>query len=207
MDTKSKNNFHHYFLPNEHNKSDYFTFDYSYKGKLYKFTSCDDVFSKNGIDDGSRVLVDTILKNADSYAGKILDICCGYGAISVLLDGRINATFDLCDISPLAIDLCKINVKNNCKKCENIFVSDMWQNVDKTYDVIVSNPPIKTGKKVLMEFLDGLNNHLKDGGKVVIVIKKNLGADSTKKYLTNIFNNCEVLERNKGYYILQSIKR
>ena len=58
-----------------------------------------------------------------------------------------------------------------------------------------------------MEFLDGLNNHLKDGGKVVIVIKKNLGADSTKKYLTNIFNNCEVLERNKGYYILQSIKR
>ena len=207
MDTKSKNNFHHYFLPNEHKADDYFTFNYNYLGRTYKFTSCDDVFSKNEIDEGSKILVDTIIKNSSDYTGEVLDICCGYGAISVLLDAHINATFDMCDISPLAIDLCKINVKNNCKNCKEIFISDMWQNVDKTYDVIVSNPPIKTGKKVLMEFLSGLNNHLKDGGKVVIVIKKNLGADSTKKYLIDIFNNCEVLERHKGYYILQSIKR
>ena len=69
-----------------------------------------------------------------------------------------------------------------------------------------SNPPIKVGKKVLLAFLDGLYEHLEDGGSVVIVIKKNLGADSTRKYLSDIFGNCEVLEREKGYYILRSTK-
>lgn len=205
MDTKSKSNFRHYFVPSEHSPDDYFTFDFSFNSHNFRFTSCDDVFSKSEIDEGSLILIKTVL-NKLNLQGKILDIACGYGAIGVILGKELDTPIDMCDINNLAIDLCRINAKNNNICLGQIFVSDMWQNVENKYNHIVSNPPIKVGKKVLLNFLDGLYNHLEDGGDVTIVIKKNLGADSTKKYLKDIFGNCEVLERNKGYYILHSTK-
>lgn len=206
MAMKSQNSKHHYFIAENHDSSDYFEFACYYGSKQFKFTSCDDVFSKNEIDLGSKILVDTILKDATNYSGKILDMCCGYGAIGVLLSEYLEATFDMCDINTLALDLCKINTKNNGSRVDKIFSSDIWENVDCKYNHIVSNPPIKVGKKVLIDFINNAPKYLEQNGTLTIVIKKNLGADSTKKYLTEIFGNCEVLEREKGYYILQSKK-
>ena len=205
MDTKSKNNFKHYFVESNHTDDDFFQFNFELFGHTFQFTSCDDVFSKNGIDEGSLVLIKTLLKFKENFSGEILDIACGYGAIGIIL-GRFleNVQIDMCDINNLAIKLCKINSDKNSKNYRKIFASDMWENVTESYDHIVSNPPIKTGKKVLLDFLNGLKEHLKSNGDVTIVIKKNLGADSTKKYLNEIFGNCEVLERERGYYILQS---
>jgi len=106
----------------------------------------------------------------------------------------------------LIYKLANINIKNNNAKVDKLFESDMWENVTGKYNHIVSNPPIKAGKSVLLKFLDGINEHLEDNGSVTIVIKKNLGAESTKKHLESIFGNCEVLKRDKGYYILRSKK-
>lgn len=205
MDLKSKNNFKHYFLASEHNSSDYFHFYFELYNQRFDFTSCDDVFSKEKIDDGSLILIKTLLK-LDNLNGKILDIACGYGAIGVILSRFLDLPIDMCDINSTALDLCRINAKNNLKNIGEIFESDMWQNVQGKYNHIVSNPPIKVGKSVLIDFINGLSEHLEIGGDVTIVIKKNLGADSTKKYLKDVFGNCEVLERDKGYYILQSVK-
>lgn len=204
MDMKSKNNFSHYFLAKEHSPKDYFSFNFVFDDNSFKFTSCDDVFSKNQIDEGSLVLIKTLLK--EKYLdGDILDMSCGYGAIGVILGKALDLPIDMCDVNSLAIKLCKINAESNCEKIGNIFESDLWQNVNKTYNHIVSNPPIKVGKKVLLDFLDGSKNHLNKGGTITIVIKKNLGADSTKKHMTELFGNCEVLQRDRGYYILRSI--
>ena len=82
----------------------------------------------------------------------------------------------------------------------------MFENVKGVFDFIVSNPPIKAGKKVLLDFAENSIKYLKDKGVLVLVIKKNLGADSLKTYLTNLYGNCEILERDKGYYILKCEK-
>lgn len=206
MDMKLQNNLHHYFISSDHDEKDFFTFNHEQLGEKFIFTSCDDVFSKNQIDYGSQVLINAIVKDSEFYSGHILDMCCGYGTIGIILCRFLDAEFDMCDVNSLAVKLAEINAKNNKCDIAKIFVSDLWQNVDKKYSHIVSNPPIKVGKKVLMEFLGGLDDHLDNGGSVTIVIKKNLGADSTKKYLTEIFGNCEVLDRDKGYYILRSKK-
>ena len=203
---KSQDNLRHYFISKDHDEKDFFQFNHEILGEKFVFTSCNDVFSKNQIDQGSLVLINTIIKDKDYYKGKILDICCGYGAIAVILNRFLNTQFDMCDINSFAVKLAQINTRNNNAKVDKIFVSDIWENVTDTYSHIISNPPIKVGKSVLLRFLDGLKDHLEDKGSVTIVIKKNLGADSTKKYLTEIFGNCEVLEREKGYYILRSKK-
>ena len=197
--------FQHYFVNKEHKEGDFFTFSAEYNGKRYTIHSCNDVFSKNSLDYGSLVLVKTVI-NEGILDGDTLDMCCGYGTIGMLLADNVSVNIDMCDINTTAVSLAKKNAQVNRVQVGEIFESDMFKFVTKTYKHIVSNPPIKTGKKLLLEFADGAYSHLSDGGTLTVVIKKNLGADSFKKYLAELFGNCEVLERDKGYYILHSKK-
>ncbi|MBQ9792560.1 MAG: methyltransferase, partial [Clostridia bacterium] len=71
---------------------------------------------------------------------------------------------------------------------------------------IVTNPPIKTGKKLLFELMNGAHEHLKEQGQLILVIRKDHGMESLKKHIASIFGNCEIIDRNKGFYILQAIK-
>ena len=198
----------HYFINKSHDKSEYLTFNAKFLDKTYKITSCNDVFSKNELDYGSLVLCKTFLKTFPNASGEILDICSGYGTIALLLASNLkNCRFHLADINKTGVELSKINAKNNnIDSFAEIIESNMFENVKGEFDFIVSNPPIKAGKKVLLDFAENSIKYLKDKGVLVLVIKKNLGADSLKTYLTNLYGNCEILERDKGYYILKCEK-
>lgn len=197
--------FHHYFVNKEHKEADFFTFSTVYNEKRYLIHSCSDVFSKNALDFGSLVLVNSVLKEG-FLDGEVLDMCCGYGTIGLLLSDNSNANIDMCDINTTAVALAQKNAKENGVNVGEIFESNMFDGVKKNYNHIVSNPPIKTGKKLLLEFADGAYSHLTSGGTLTVVIKKNLGADSFKKYLIGLFGNCDILKRDKGYYILHAKK-
>ena len=96
---------------------------------------------------------------------------------------------------------------NNCNiNISNVTVGDMFNGIDKEYDHVVSNPPIKAGKKYLLAFVDGAYSHLKKGGTLSLVIKKNLGEESLRKYIISLFGNCDIWKRDKGYYILHTVK-
>lgn len=202
-----KENNHHYFLPSKHDKSEYFTFDYEFKNKKYIFNSCPDVFSKDEVDYGSQVLIQSILAHQSLFGGDIIDMCCGYGTIAIILSSFIGARYYLSDINSTATDLAKDNVRLNNIQIEEIFTTDMFDGIDKKFNHIVSNPPIKVGKQVLLKFIDESYTHLLDGGTITLVIKKNLGAPSLKEYMEKIFGNCEIWKRDKGYYILHSVLR
>ena len=49
-------------------------------------------------------------------------------------------------------------------------------------------------------------NNLLPNGEVWVVIQKKQGAPSSKEHLEELFGNCEIITRDKGYYILKSIK-
>lgn len=198
----------HYFIAEAHTDSDYFTFEENFEGKNFIFNSCNDVFSKNCVDYGTKVLIKSIIKNSSNYFGDVLDVGCGYGALSIILEKYLkNCKFTLIDVNSVAVDLAKKNkLANNSSNIKNIFESDLYSNVSGTYSHIVSNPPIKTGKSVLINLITQGFNLLNIGGSMTIVIKKNYGADSAKNLMKNTFGNAEVLERDKGYYILYSKK-
>lgn len=198
----------HYFIAESHTKDDYFTFTENVQGITFCFDSCNDVFSKNCVDYGTKVLIGTIVKNATLYSGTVLDVGCGYGALSIVLEKCLkNCTFTLCDINSTAIELAKKNkVNNNSSNIVEIFESDLYANVNGTFDHIISNPPIKTGKSVLINLIEQGYNKLNVNGSMTLVIKKNYGADSAKKLMESLFKNCQILNRDKGYYILYSKK-
>lgn len=196
----------HYFIDKEHKESDFFEFKDNVIGYDLCFRSCDSIFSKNKIDDGTKTLLNTISEKCQ-LSGKGLDIGCGLGVIAIALIKKFNVTFDMIDVNNTAVKLSNQNlIKNNVQHSAKAFVSDGFENVIENYNFIVTNPPIKTGKKLLFNLMDGAKEHLNNNGQLLLVIRKDHGMESLKKYLLEIFGNCEILERNKGYYILKCIK-
>jgi len=194
----------HYFIDKEHSDADFFEFNDSVLGLDLCFRSCDSIFSKNKIDDGTRALLEAVNKKCE-LSGFGLDLGCGLGVIAIALIKKFNLKFDMVDINNTAVKLSKENLmKNNVQKNANVFYSNGFSEVKEIYDFIVTNPPIKTGKKLLFELMQGAYEHLKENGQLILVIRKDHGMESLKKHITSIFGNCEIIERNKGFYILRA---
>ena len=196
----------HYFIDKQHSETDYFDFSDSVLGLDLCFRSCDSIFSKNKIDDGSRALLNAVEKHC-SLKGKGLDLGCGLGVLAIALIKKYNLFFDMVDINNTAVKLSKENlIKNNVQHNAKVYYSNGFSEVKDNYDFIITNPPIKTGKKLLFELMEGAYNHLNINGQLILVIRKDHGMESLKKHITSIFNNCEIVDRNKGFYILKTIK-
>lgn len=163
------------------------------------------VFSKNNIDEGTyaflKVLIPLQLK------GRILDVGCGYGALGLTLAAfNKEAEFVLIDVNERAVALTKENISNSNLKNVTCLQSDIYQNVNGCFDSIVINPPIRAGKKVIYQMFKGAYDYLLDGGSLFIVIRKSHGAFSARDYIEEVFGNCTLLKRDKGYYIYQASK-
>ena len=87
-----------------------------------------------------------------------------------------------------------------------IFQSNIYDQVTGVFDHIISNPPIRAGKQVVHQVIAGSLEHLTLGGDLTIVIQKKQGAPSAKAKMEEVFGNCEVVKKDKGYYILRSEK-
>ena len=105
------------------------------------------------------------------------------------------------DVNKRALHLTKKNIIEN--KCDNVevFESDAYQNIDKKYDLIVTNPPIHAGKKKVYEILIDAKKYLNDNGKFYFVIHKDQGAKSVVKDLSDIYK-IEVVKKDKGFFII-----
>jgi 16S rRNA (guanine1207-N2)-methyltransferase len=160
------------------------------------------VFSKKMVDYGSQVLLNAL----DLERGKnLLDVGCGYGPLGISLAKVQGVQSTMIDINSRAIDLAKKNAERN-GVVAHIFQSNIYENVSEKFDYIISNPPIRAGKKVVHEIIEGAFDHLNQGGSLTIVIQKKQGAPSAKVKMENVFGNAEIIRKDKGYYILRSEK-
>ena len=112
----------------------------------------------------------------------------------------------LVDVNSRALDLAKKNADKNNIEVNGIFLSNIYDNVEGKFDAIISNPPIRAGKEVVHTILSDAYEHLNDDGHLTIVIQKKQGAPSAQKKMNAVFGNCEVVAKDKGYYILRSYK-
>ena len=188
----------HYFTNNQNLKSEIRTLGYECQGQTINFFSDNGVFSKNHLDYGSRLLIETFLKNESDYE-TVLDVGCGYGLIGITISKITGKNVTMCDINKRAIHLCERNIVAN-KVSAIVFESNIYENINDKYDIIITNPPIKAGKNVVLEFLMGAKNHLNSEGRLWFVMRKDQGAKSIKKMLSEHFE-INILEKDKGFYI------
>ena len=174
-----------------------------FNDKNYNLYSDNGVFSKDKFDYGTRLLLDSI--DISKLSGNVLDLGCGIGVVGIIL-GTINKNIniDMIDINERAISLVRDNLTLNKVKA-NVFSSDVYSNVNKKYDYIITNPPIRAGKEVVRKFLLGGYDYLNVNGILYFVMRKDHGVKSMIKELENKYN-VTIVNKDKGFYIVSLTK-
>lgn len=195
----------HYFSHNPHIKSELRTIQVRFNDLDLTFCSDNGVFSKDKIDFGSRTLIDELINNCDYNFKTVLDVGCGYGFMGISIAKKYNCKVDMIDVNERAIHLAKKNI--NINKVEgNAFISNIYENVNGKYDLIITNPPIRAGKDVVLKILKEASMYLNPDGELWFVIRKDQGAKSVKKELENNYD-CLIVAKNKGFYVIKAKKR
>lgn len=190
----------HYFT-NDNLESNLKKIIVNVRDKKFVFNTDNGVFSKRGLDFGSRTLIDTLLSL--DISGKCLDVGCGYGVIGIILSSFFNLDVDMIDVNKRAVHLAVMNLKENDVSAR-AFYSNVYENVDKKYDIIVTNPPIRAGKDIVYKILFGARDYLVLGGALYFVINKDQGAKSVIKDLSAVAS-VTVLKKNKGFFVIKCI--
>jgi len=174
--------------------------------KEFCFNTDNGVFSKSKLDFGTRCLLENL--PLEEIKGEILEVGCGYGVIPIILTRIVDKieSFDAVDVNKRALHLAEMNKKENFAPKVNFFLSNCYKNINKKYDVIISNPPIRAGKNIVYEIVMNARNYLKEDGKLFIVINKDQGAKSLYKDLEKVYK-CELINKKKGFWIIKCILR
>lgn len=177
------------------------------RGQTLTFVSDAGVFSKKGVDYGSRLLIETM---EVAPSARVLDVGCGYGPIGLsaaLLADKGTAT--LVDINERAVELSRANAKRNHISNIRVLQSDALEQVrEERFDCVLTNPPIRAGKEVVHRIFEQAFHVLSVEGELWIVIQKKQGAPSAYSKLESLFGEGQVEEvtKDKGYRIIRARK-
>ena len=190
----------HYFINDTNVKDETIWIDFELAQHKYHLISNQGVFSKDKLDTGTRILLETVLKH-ENHFDSMLDLGCGIGVVGTVLSDHYTGQITMIDINERAISLAKQNMKD---KEARILCHD---GIDQgEYDGIFLNPPIRAGKAVIYSLFDQSIEHLSQGGRLWIVIRKQHGANSAKKYLESKGCLVEKVTQDKGFWILKVTK-
>lgn len=192
------------YFENVNLKSNIIKHEINIYDKIFRFYTDNGVFSKKGLDFGTRSLLEAI--PVYEFKGKILDVGCGYGAIGIILSSLVNIEYEGIDINKRAIHLANMNAREN--NCSNLkfYESDCYSNVNDKYDYIITNPPIRAGKHIVYQILIGAKEYLKKEGELYFVMRKEHGLKSCLKDIESYYKT-SVIKKNKGFYIIKCILR
>jgi len=110
----------------------------------------------------TELLVDKTIKLINKQFNRkvnILDIGTGSGCIAITLNKEVNSNIDAVDISDEALIVAKENNKINNTNV-NFYKSDVFSNVNKKYDVIISNPPYISYDEEIMDIVYDNEPHM-----------------------------------------------
>ena len=197
-----------YFENNPNLEHHEYSFSFYYLNELFNFKSDNGVFSKKQIDFGTNLLLKNINLKQMPNVKKALDVGCGIGIIGLsIAKSNPNSFVDLVDINKKAILLSQQNALINHITNVRILESNLYANIqDHDYDLIVSNPPIRAGKKIVHEIVTQGYQHLKEDGLMMGVIQEKQGAKSLIKIMEPLFLKVEIIDNNKGYLIIKASK-
>ena len=151
-----------------------------FAGKVLAFDTDAGVFSKQHVDPGSELLCKSL---PDDLSGDVLDMGCGWGAMTVMTLARFpKANMTMADVNERALGLAVSNVEKNRMTAKAV-LSDGFEKIEGEFDAVITNPPIRAGKAVIYKMFEDAKAHLREGGSLYLVIRKQQGAPSALKFL------------------------
>ncbi|WP_018663971.1 class I SAM-dependent methyltransferase [Heyndrickxia acidiproducens] len=196
----------HYYSQKPDSESRPLFWDFSLRGHLLHFQTDQGVFSKKEVDYGSRVLAECV--QMPDLKGPVLDMGCGYGPIGLALAKSFpDRTIHMVDLNKRAIELARKNAEKNHIGNTEIYESNIFENVrTDDFALIVTNPPIRAGKKVVHRIFEESCRHLAGNGELWVVIQKKQGAPSARKKMEELFKEVDLIGKDKGYYVFRGKK-
>lgn len=180
-------------------KSEIRKFDVDILNYKLTFYSDNGVFCKEHLDYGTKLLLTNI--PWDLVTGNILDVGCGYGPIGIFASSITGNNVTMCDVNKRALHLARMNAKENNVSI-NIIESNCYSNIIGKFQAIITNPPIRAGKKIVYEIVFKAKEYLTDNGLLFLVIHKDQGAKSLIKDLEKEYD-VSILEKNKGFFVIK----
>lgn len=196
---------HYYSEKQDDIESNPSEFIFNFKDHSFKFHTDNGVFSKEYIDYGTFAMLKAFTPNNINLP--ILDMGAGYGPIGIVISKLYNKKTHMCEINERAYNLILKNIEEN-KANSVAYHSNLFDNLPSglIFSSVITNPPIRAGKDVVFKIYEGAYERLTTNGELWVVIQKKQGAPSSKEKLISLFGNCEIVNRDRGYYILKSVK-
>ncbi|MCL2704440.1 MAG: methyltransferase [Defluviitaleaceae bacterium] len=197
----------HYFT-NDNSEKRIYERAYAIDGNEFRFVTSDGVFSKGGIDEGTDWLIKAVLPFIADDAG-LADLGCGYGAAGIVIAAlKPLSRCYMFDINEKAVELANLNAhKNGVSGRAAAIVCDGLAGLAglaAPVGVVVTNPPFRAGKQVVTRFFTESHNALSAGGTFFAVLRKQQGAESYIKTLKEIYGNCDIILKKKGYVVVRA---
>ena len=190
----------HYYTSTPTSAHEVRSFRAVFAGRVLAFDTDAGVFSKQHVDPGSELLCGAL---PDDLSGDVLDMGCGWGAMTVLTLARFpKLNITMADVNERALSLAVANVEKNHMQARAV-LSDGFERIEGVFDAVITNPPIRAGKAVIYKMFEDARAHLREDGALYLVIRKQQGAPSALKFLKTLYRKAEVIARDGGYWIIR----
>ena len=177
---------------------------FSYHGNRLTIQTHAWVSSKGELDQGTRLLLDAL----PELTGEVLDLGCGWGAIGIAVKKAFPQTdVTMVDVNLRALGLCERNAEANGVEVTCLESDGMHALSGRQFDAVITNPPIRAGKQKVYEMLSGAAEALKEDGSLYLVIRKQQGAESCMRFLSDYFETVEKLDRSAGFWVIRAAER
>ncbi len=172
-----------------------------YRGQVLNCTTDRGIFSSEGLDPGTSLLIENMELGEND---RVLDLGCGWGAIGIAAAiGAPRGRTTLTDVNHRAVHLARSNVKINHLTNVEVLQGELFAPVgEELFDLIVSNPPYKAGREVILAILQGAPAHLREEGRLLLVGKGSQGILYYQAWLRERWRSVDVLARSSGYRVL-----
>ncbi|MEI6521779.1 MAG: methyltransferase [bacterium] len=197
----------HYYTTNPTSSSDMQKITSRILGREYSFWTDHGVFSRDHVDPGTIELIKAI---DFSNASTILDLGCGYGVIGIVTAFNMPlAALYMSDPNQRAIELSIKNAELN--KVSNVMILEgagFTAFPDQQFDMIITNPPIRTGNALVFELIRESAKRLNNNGRLYLVARKKQGAETFKKIMgEDLSDITQVGQGSGGYRVYVGTKR
>jgi len=164
------------------------------------------VFAQRGIDRGSRLLTESLTVGSRDL---VLDVGCGYGVIGLTAAALAPEGWaHLVDVNERAVALARENAARNGLANVTVHLGDGVTPVaDLRFDLVLTNPPIRAGRRAVLAFFAGAHAVLRPGGRFLFVARTGQGARTLARHADALFGNVTETAKGGGFRVYSATRQ